>query len=112
MKAGPGCETRWVSTDRQGDLENIAQAQLQWAGSVHGRGDVPEGVGIDEQRTGIIEVGVIEPVDSIGAELKSVAIRPGHLKILQQSQVHVPKSRASEDVALAETASERARDHP
>src|ERR1700683_438937 len=53
---------------------------------------------------------MVEHVDSLGAELQFLAVRPGHGKVLENRHVHIPEPGAASDVPVAGTAAKRERE--
>src|SRR5580692_8408293 len=90
-------------------LENVTQAQLQYAGPVYVRSDVAEGLRHDDACPRIAKVDVIKYVERVGAELQFVTL-PRHLEVLQQGQIQVPETRATENVTVPRTACDWARE--
>ena len=53
---------------------------------------------------------MVEHVDSLGAELQILAVRPRHRKILKDREIHVPEAGTASDVAVAGATTKRKRE--
>src|SRR4029077_7755840 len=82
-------------------LEDELQRELEVACAIRCAGDVTEGSGIEQRRTGRREVGVVEGVDGFRAELEPLGFGPRCAEILQNRQVDIPEAGAGKDVPVA-----------